>query len=114
MAVLLVSVSIAVPGTSAQPAPAVPVPVTGASAVGERYLDQVFSDVKVTKDIKFTRQLNVNGWADLYLDLYEPVGDTARQRPAIIWAHGGWFAFGGKGAGTSVEMAEELAKRGFV
>ena len=114
MVALLVSVSIAVPGTSAQPAPASPAPAVETPAVGERYLDQVFSDVKVTKNIKYSRQLNVNGWEDLYLDLYEPVGDTTRQRPAIIWAHGGWFAFGGKGAGTSVEMAEELAKRGFV
>ncbi|MEZ5134326.1 MAG: hypothetical protein R2699_04530 [Acidimicrobiales bacterium] len=58
------SVSIAVPGTSAQPAPASPAPVVETPAVGERYLDQVFSDVKVTKNIKYSRQLNVNGWED--------------------------------------------------
>lgn len=80
----------------------------------QRYLDEVFPTVRVTKDIKYSRQLNVNGWEDLYLDLYEPVGDTSRDRPAIIWVHGGGFAAGNKQGGNEVEMSTELARRGFV
>ena len=111
----LLSTALSSAPLAAATAPAATAAAAGAPAVtGERYLDQVFSEVKVTKDIKYSRQYNIDHWEDLYLDLYEPVGDTSRQRPTVIWAHGGWFAFGSKNGGTSVDMGMELAKRGFV
>ncbi len=89
-------------------------PASPTTATPERYRDAVFSDVKVTKGIVYTRQLDINlQWIDLKFDLYEPAGDTERERPFIIWSHGGWFAFGDRGNGD-VDIALKWAQRGFV
>lgn len=52
----------------------------------------------------------------LYLDLYEPSGQTlpGRRRPAILMIHGGGFMGGSRKFPPLVRMATELASRGYV
>jgi acetyl esterase/lipase len=79
-----------------------------------RYLDAVFGDVDVTRDVVYRRAVDYRGrQVELRLDVYLPTGDTATSRPAIVWMHGGWFA-GGTGGGGMPEYAEAVARRGYV
>jgi len=82
---------------------------TIAGAGSLRYKDVVFSQVSVDSVIYSTQ----NG-KPLYMDVYQPAGDTARQRPLIILAHGGSFIHGNRRSDCIPAMCRELAGRGFV
>jgi len=73
-----------------------------------RYLDEVFPNVSVTPNLAFCRG------STLLLDLYQPAGDAATTRPAIVWIHGGGFYKGAKSDPNMVTLAERFAKRGYV
>jgi acetyl esterase/lipase len=80
-----------------------------------RYLDPVFDDVEVTRDVLYRQAEDYAGNpVDLRLDVYRPAGDTATARPAIVWMYGGWFAFGDKRDSYIVDFATESARRGYV
>jgi len=80
-----------------------------------RYRDRVFDEIAITRDIQYgTAPDNDGKPVPLMLDLYQPVGDTARARPVLVWAHGGGFSTGDKDAAVAVAMATDFAKRGFV
>ena len=65
-----------------------------------RYRDQVFSAVTTTPDITYGTAPDDNGnQVALKLDLYQPTGDTAAKRPAVVWVHGGGFTSGDKSSG---------------
>lgn len=81
-----------------------------------RYRDPVFAQVQRTNNVaygsavnRFTQQTEV-----LRLDLYQPSGDTATERPAVVVVHGGGFVGGDKGTGQMVQQATNLARRGYV
>lgn len=77
---------------------------------GVRYKDQIFTNVDVT-EVTYTTANSTN----LKLDVYEPQGDTATNRPLIILAHGGSFIGGNKTAdGTVTTLCQNFAKRGYV
>jgi acetyl esterase/lipase len=79
-----------------------------------RYLDAVFDEVDVARDVVYRRTIDYRGNAvDLRLDIYRPAGDTATSRPAIVWLHGGWFK-GGNGGGGMPEYGAAVARRGYV
>lgn len=62
---------------------------------GMRYVDTVFSQVDTTFAIKFGENTTFGGdFQELFMDIYEPVGDTLSDRPVIIWAFGGSFISG--------------------
>ncbi len=80
---------------------------------GMRYVDKVFEDVDSTKAVKFGENTTIAGnFQELFMDVYEPSGDTAEKRPVII------LAFGGSYIGGEREQMRELcilyAQRGFV
>jgi acetyl esterase/lipase len=78
-----------------------------------RYQDRVFEHVDVERDVRYGRATGADGTeVDLYLDLFQPAGDTAAARPAIVYAHGGYFVYGSRTEGARV--ADELARRGYV
>jgi len=81
----------------------------------KHYQSPVFSTVKVTRDVQYG---NANGLANsrvrLRLDLYEPAGDWAPRRPALIWAHGGAFQGGDKTDEVATTLAVLFAKLGYV
>jgi acetyl esterase/lipase len=78
-----------------------------------RYRDQVFSAVTTTNDITYGRApLDDGTQVDLKLDLYQPTGDTATKRPALVWVHGGGFTSGDKSSGRG--KATFFAQLGYV
>ena len=80
-----------------------------------RYSTDVYSTVDITSDILYGNNTsNTGASTDLYLDFYEPNGDTSTARPLIIWAHGGSFIGGSKTDGDVVELSNRFAKKGFV
>ena len=94
-----------------------------------RYLEEGFSSVKITNDIEYGINATILYLAEkgftpetLTLDLYEPVGDDARNRGLVIYFHSGNFlpfpdnqnVNGTKRDSAVVEMCRRLARRGFV
>ena len=85
---------------------------------GQRYQDEIFS-VDVTSRIKFGEGvqpnfINPNATQELFLDLYQPAGDTLSRRPLIIWAFGGAFVFGTRLSPDIVTLCNAFASRGYV
>jgi acetyl esterase/lipase len=71
-----------------------------------RYIDSVFSNYTVTTvTYSSTNQ---------QMDIYQPQGDTAAQRPVIILAHGGSFVGGDRTEATVTNLAKRFALRGYV
>jgi acetyl esterase/lipase len=81
-----------------------------------RYLDPVFENVDIEKDVVFGEVVNDKGETELLsLDVYTPAGDTEINRPAILWIHGGGFRYGNdKTQSYIVSMADRFARRGYV
>jgi acetyl esterase/lipase len=80
------------------------------------FINPRFASVGVTSGIKFSDVLNYKGvLTSLYLDVYQPTGDTATNRPVILWIHGGGLRTGSSRAqGYIVTYATDFAKRGYV
>jgi para-nitrobenzyl esterase len=74
---------------------------------GTRYMDGVFNEVEV-QTVTYSQVNN------LEMDIYQPAGDTAGNRPVVILAHGGGFINGFRNNPAMVEMGNTLAKRGYV
>lgn len=51
---------------------------------------------------------------DLYMDLYLPKGDTMKQRPLVMFIHGGGFYIGDKRDNPIVLWCQHYAKMGYV
>jgi predicted esterase len=88
-------------------------PPTGAAAL--RYRDAVFSNSTVASDLVYGSAPDLNNNpVTLKLDLYQPAGDTATQRPALVFVHGGGFSGGDKTSVPSSILAPYFATRGYV
>lgn len=83
---------------------------------GIRYVDPIFSRVKITNDVPYSVQVvDVNGRPMIpKMDIYEPEGDTATDRVAMILMHGGSGCGGSRKAAEMVALAKQYAKRGYV
>jgi len=79
-----------------------------------RYVSPVFDSVTVTT-VKFGQGERANGaMQELYMDIYEPYGDTATNRPVAVFAFGGAFVTGSRDDWYVVLVCEHLAKAGYV
>jgi acetyl esterase/lipase len=99
---------------SSPPSPRPP-PARGpaAAAPGERYVDRIFDQVTVTRDLAYGAGPDEHGRRqELNLDVYTPVDDTMGARPAIVLAYGGGFVGGSKE--QMAGLATAYAQRGFV
>jgi acetyl esterase/lipase len=73
----------------------------GAACGNGRYASDVFTDVQTTSGVLFGSN-TVRNYAtntesapvELRLDVYEPQGDAAAQRPLLLFAFGGAFLSG--------------------
>ena len=86
---------------------------------GARYIDEIFSQVNVTSNLQYGGNYNPNvwgtpAWVDLYLDVYEPAGDTVEDRPLVFFLYGGSFISGSKTNADVVELCTSYAKMGYV
>ena len=80
-----------------------------------RYRDAVFSAVTTTSNVRYGMAVDQQGrMVPLRLDVYRPSGDAVTERPAIVWVHGGSFAFGDKTSPEIVDEATTFARKGFV
>jgi acetyl esterase/lipase len=79
-----------------------------------RYVDRVFGLATQVTGVKYATAPNLitGGPVDLKLDVFQPAGDTASSRPAIIWVHGGGFQAGDRS--NTDPIAAEYAERGYV
>jgi len=79
-----------------------------------RYRDDIFATVNTTTDVVYGSAPDPQGQpVALKLDVYQPAGDTATSRPAIVWVHGGSFTGGNKTSGEIVVEANAFAKKGY-
>lgn len=81
-----------------------------------RYLEPVFDRVLVTSEIKYSSAIREGDDTPtlLYLDFYEPSGDTLGARPLVITVFGGAFVTGSRDYVDMVEYGHRLAKLGYV
>jgi len=80
---------------------------------GTRYVDQVFPQVDASLGVAYRTTTNAAGQqVQLRMDIYEPQGDTAAERPVMMWMFGGGWLFGTRGDMTS--YAQDAARRGYV
>lgn len=90
-----------------------------AECAGGRYHAPIFSQVTTTSGIQYGANLqpsilNPNNIQDLFLDIYEPTGDTLQERPLIIWAFGGAFVFGSRTNPDIIELSDRFSQMGYV
>lgn len=79
-----------------------------------RYISPQFDSVTV-ETVRFGRGPVFGGRViDLYMDIYQPYGDTATNRVAAVFAFGGAFVTGSRDDWYVVLACTELAKAGFV
>lgn len=75
------------------------------------YKDYVFAEVTIQKNLSYSTDTTNNKY---YLfDLYRPKGDSSKERPLIIWMHGGGFKYGTKKAKGIRMWGKSFARRGY-
>lgn len=85
-----------------------------AQCTSRRYLNPVFANVTFTSAIQFGSATNQAGLPqDLYLDFYEPTGDTLSSRPLIVYAFGGAFLIGTRNQPPIPDYCTYYAKCGY-
>ena len=86
-----------------------------AMAQGVRYAEPIFDEVSVSTAIPFSSAVKEGETSPttLFLDFYEPQGDTLSARPLVITVFGGAFVAGGRDYADMVEYCTRLAKHGY-
>ena len=82
---------------------------------GQRYAEHVFDEVNIEMGIPFSSAIKEGETSPttLYLDFYEPEGDTLSARPLVITVFGGAFVAGSRDYADMVEYCTRLAKHGY-
>ncbi|HLP50440.1 MAG TPA: alpha/beta hydrolase [Chitinophagales bacterium] len=75
----------------------------------QRYKHELFTNVTIDSVIYSSPD-----GIPLWMDIYQPVGDTATLRPVVILAHGGSFMHGHRKSERIPIMCRMLAQRGYV
>lgn len=87
---------------------------TYSQCTSNRYTDTIYPLVTKTTQILYGNADPYLGLSqNLYLDFYEPKGDTLRYRPLIIYAFGGAFIIGDKNQPPIPEYCNHFAKAGY-
>ena len=80
-----------------------------------RYRNFIFSDYTVTANQLYGSNFDLNGDnVELFVDIYEPAGDTQTDRPLIVIAHGGTFISGSRTGSDVVPLCQDLSRMGYV
>ena len=83
-----------------------------------RYIDDIFN-VTMINEVEYGQNTNESIFGSnynetLYMDIYQPDGDTFEDRPLIIFMFGGAFVSGSKESQNIVDLCEGYAKKGYV
>ncbi len=91
-------------------------PTNSSEEKNVRYLQNVFEIITIQNDVVFGESLTSKGTMQtIGLDIYSPKNDTLKNRPVIVWFHGGGFRYGNdKTQSYIVEMAKRFTKKGYV
>jgi len=86
--------------------------------IENRYIDDIFN-VTMINEVEYGENTNESLLGSdydetLYMDIYEPEGDTLEDRPLIIFMFGGAFVSGSKEAQNIVDLCIGYAKKGYV
>ena len=86
-----------------------------AMAQGVRYAEPVFDEVSISTAIPFSSAVKEGETSPttLFLDFYEPQGDTLSARPLVITVFGGAFVAGSRDYADMVEYCTRLAQHGY-
>ena len=86
-----------------------------AMAQGVRYAEPVFDDVSISTAIPFSSAIKEGETSSttLFLDFYEPQGDTLSARPLVITVFGGAFVTGSRDYADMQAYCTRLAKHGY-
>ena len=87
----------------------------GKAQTGQRYAEPVFDEVIIETGIPFSSAIKEGETSPttLYLDFYEPQGDTISARPLVITVFGGAFVAGSRDYADMVEYCTRLAQHGY-
>ena len=86
---------------------------SGLAQCNSRYQNDLFTVDLITT--QFGSNTRYNGAAqDLFMDLYLPKEDTAKNRPCLVFCFGGSFITGAKISPELVYFANYFAKKGYV
>lgn len=81
---------------------------------GGRYYDSLFA-VSGPSTVQYGGNTKADGnYQNLYVDIYQPQGDTFFRRPLIILGFGGSFTFGFRKSPDIVQVCKAFAKKGYV
>lgn len=82
----------------------------------QRYLTEVFSDHTFDGAIQYGADdpYGLISNQNLFLDVYQPLGDTLANRPVIIHQYGGGYLIGWRSEPNIPTFADEYTKRGFI
>jgi acetyl esterase/lipase len=75
-------------------------------------VNDAFPGATVTGGVLYSSVVDDFGVHNLRMDIYQPRGDTSRNRPAIVWAHGGTFRTGERA--QLANFATDFARKGYV
>lgn len=79
-----------------------------------RYVSQIFDSITIST-VQFGSGVTASGdTQQLFMDVYEPFGDTIAERPVVIFAFGGGFVQGSKDDWYVVEVCRHFTKAGYV
>lgn len=82
-------------------------------SAGRYVTANLFDDVEVTQAVPFGSNIGVSGGTQtLYMDVYQPAGDSEQLRPVVVVAFGGSFIFGTRA--DVADLCMDFAKRGYV
>ncbi|GAB3304365.1 hypothetical protein GCM10027348_33070 [Hymenobacter tenuis] len=80
-----------------------------------RYHKPMFRQVTVQRGVEFAQVTSLLGLPQtLYMDVYQPTGDTVRRRPVVVLAHEGGFLTGTRDDAVMTALCTRLAKLGYV
>ena len=93
----------------------------GSACGNGRYVDDIFTPVQTESGKLFGRNTARNysdntdtATVKLLLDVYEPAGDGAVQRPLLLFAFGGAFVQGSRTSPEVVSVCQSFARKGYV
>lgn len=82
---------------------------------GDRYYKKIFDRTIVTRNIYYGENtMSNNRIKKMHFDVYEPQGDSSKNRMVLVMMHGGAYWSGDKNHGQCKFLGEDLSKMGYV